>query len=215
MHNAATAAQERTMSPTPWRIKADYLENCNCDLLCPCLFAVAPAEGDCNVPIAYHIREGHYGTVQLDDLTVVRVTIFPGPGLMSSGNQKMALYIDERATSAQHDALVQIFSGKAGGPLERLQVLVTEFLGVRRASITYTIDGPFHSVSIPDILDVVVEPAGGANPLREMVITNTRHACGPDLPVARGVRGTFRDHGFAWDNAGKNGHYKRIEWAVS
>src|SRR6266446_10704901 len=83
MHNAATAAQERTMSPTPWRIKADYLENCNCDLLCPCLFAVAPTEGDCNVPIAYHIREGHYGTVQLDDLTVVRLTIFPGPGLMS------------------------------------------------------------------------------------------------------------------------------------
>src|SRR4029434_4270588 len=46
MHNAATAAQERTMSPTPWRIKADYLENCNCDLLCPCLFAVAPTEGE-------------------------------------------------------------------------------------------------------------------------------------------------------------------------
>ena len=75
------------MSPTPWRIKADYLENCNCDLLCPCLFAVAPTESDCNVPIAYHIREGHYGTVQLDDLTVVRVTIFPGPGLMSSGGR--------------------------------------------------------------------------------------------------------------------------------
>jgi len=36
-----------------------------------------------------------------------------------------------------------------------------------------------------------------------MVFTNTRHACGPDLPVARGVRGVFRDHGFAWDNTGK------------
>jgi len=48
-----------------------------------------------------------------------------------------------------------------------------------------------------------------------MVITNTRHACGPDLPVARGVRGVFRDHGFAWDNTGKNGHYKLIEWAAA
>ena len=36
-----------------------------------------------------------------------------------------------------------------------------------------------------------------------MVITNTRHAWGLDLSVARGVRGVFRDHGFAWDNTGK------------
>lgn len=202
------------MSPTPWRIQADYLENCNCDLLCPCLFAVAPTHGDCNVPIAYHIRQGHYGDVHLDGLKVVRLTIFPGPGLMASGNQKMALYIDENATEAQYDALVEVFSGKAGGPLERLQTLVTEFLGVKRASITYTIDGALHSVAIPDIVDILVEPAGGANPPREMVITNTRHACGPDLPVARAVRGMFKDYGFSWDNAGKNGHYKLIEWSA-
>jgi len=200
---------------TAWRIRADYLENCNCDLLCPCLFAVKPTEGDCNVPIAYHIRAGHFGTVRLDDLTVVRVTIFPGPGLMASGNQKMALYIDERATDEQYDALEQIFTGKAGGPLGRLQVLVTQFLGVKRVPITYTIDGPIHSVAIPNILDVAVEPAGGTDPVREMVISNTRHACGPDLPVARGVRGAFRDYGFAWDNTGKNGHYKLIEWSAA
>jgi len=202
------------MSPTSWRIKADYLENCNCELLCPCLFAVKPTYGDCNVPIAYHIREGEYGQVRLDGLTVVRVTIFPGPGIMASGNQKMALYIDERATPEQHDALVAIFSGKAGGPLARLQTLVTEFLGVKRVPITYTIAGHLHSVAIPEIVDVAVEPAGGSNPPREMVITNTRHACGPDLPVGRGVRGTFRDYGYAWDNAGKNGHYKLIEWSA-
>lgn len=198
-----------------WYFKADYLENCNCDLLCPCLFAVKPTTGDCNVPIAYHIRAGQYDDVQLDGLTVVRVTIFPGPGLMASGNQKMALYIDARATEAQYNALEQIFTGKAGGPLARLQVLVTEFLGTRRAPITYTIAGAVHSVAIPDILDVAVEPAGGTDPVREMIITNTRHACGPDLPVARGLRGIFRDYGFAWDNTGKNGHYKLIEWSAA
>lgn len=198
-----------------WHLTADYLENCNCDLLCPCLFGVKPTAGDCNVPIAYHIQEGQYGTVSLDGLTVVRVTIFPGPGLMSSGNQTMALYIDARATEAQYEALVQIFTGQAGGPLARLQVLVTNFLGVQRVPITYTIRDAIHSVSIANILDVAVEPAGGANPPHEMVITNTRHACGPDLPVARGLRGLFRDHGFSWDNTGKNGHYKRIAWSAA
>ena len=191
------------MNPAAWRLTADYLENCNCDLLCPCLFGVEPTEGDCNVPIAYHIREGHYGDVRLDGLNVVRLTIFPGPGIMASGNQRMALYIDERATPVQHDALVEIFSGKAGGPPQRLQTLVTDFLGVKQVPITYTIQGPFHSVFIPDIVDILVEPAGGANPPREMVITNTRHPCGPDLPVARGVRGSFSDYGYSWDNTGK------------
>ena len=200
------------MAPTPWRIQADYLENCNCELLCPCLFGIRPTYGDCHVPIAYRIREGHYGDIRLDGLVVVRLTIFPGPGIMSSGQQKMALYIDDRATAEQYDALVEIFSGKGGGPLARLQVLVTDFLGVKRAPITYSVAGPLHSVFIPDIVDVAVEPAGGSNPPREMVITNTRHTCGPDLPVARALRGQFHDYGYAWDNTDKNGHYKLIEW---
>ncbi len=203
------------MATTAWRIKADYLENCNCDLLCPCLFGLQPTRIGCNVPIAYHVREGNYGTVRLDDLTVVRVTVFPGPGHMSTGNQKMALYIDARASQEQHAALTEIFSGQAGGPPGRLQTLVTEFLGVKQVPIDYRIDGPIHSVRIPDILDVAVEPAGGSNPPQEMVITNTRHACGPDLPVARGVRGKYQDYGLRGDNTGQNGHYKLIEWAAN
>jgi hypothetical protein len=103
------------MGPSPWYIKADSLENCNCDLLRPCLFAVKPTEGDCNVPIAYHIRQGPHGDVRLDDLMAVRVTIFPDPRLMSDGHQKMALYIDARATPEQHDALVETLSGEAIG----------------------------------------------------------------------------------------------------
>jgi hypothetical protein len=47
-----------------------------------------------------------------------------------------------------------------GGPLARWQVLVTEFLGCKRVSITDTIDGPIYGVFIPDILDVALEPAG-------------------------------------------------------
>jgi hypothetical protein len=78
----------------------------------------------------------------------------------------------------------------------------------------YTIEGPIHSVLIPEIVDVALEPAGGSNPPHEMTITNTRHTCGPDLPVARSIRGKFRDYGFAWDNTGKNGHYKLIEWSA-
>jgi hypothetical protein len=33
------------------------------------------------------------------------------------------------------------------------------------------------------------------------------------MPVACGIRGTFRDYGFSWDNTGKNRHYKLIAWS--
>jgi hypothetical protein len=47
-----------------------------------------------------------------------------------------------------------------------------------------------------------------------MVITNARHACGPDLPVACSVRGTVNEYGFAWDYPGHHGHCKPIEWSA-
>ena len=59
------------MSNTAWKISGDYFETCNCDYLCPCLstnLAGDPTHGHCNVALAYHIENGHYGDVTLDDL---------------------------------------------------------------------------------------------------------------------------------------------------
>ena len=41
-----------------WRLSGDYFENCNCDVVCPCLFSTAPpltarpTQGECNVPLS-------------------------------------------------------------------------------------------------------------------------------------------------------------------
>src|SRR2546429_98439 len=61
-------------SQPQWRIAGDYFENCNCDVVCPCLFSTAPqltsrpTQGVCDVAFGFHINQGHYGDVTHDGL---------------------------------------------------------------------------------------------------------------------------------------------------
>ena len=49
-----------------WRLSGDYFENCNCDVLCPCLVSTGapltarPSRGTCDVAIAFHIERNEY-----------------------------------------------------------------------------------------------------------------------------------------------------------
>ena len=54
-----------------WELRGDYFENCNCEILCPCVIPVppgAPTEGHCDVGFAFHIEEGNYNGVSLGGL---------------------------------------------------------------------------------------------------------------------------------------------------
>ncbi|MDQ3410809.1 MAG: DUF1326 domain-containing protein, partial [Chloroflexota bacterium] len=107
-----------TATPT-WSITGDYFENCNCAVVCPCLFSPAapfsspPTEGACEVAFAFHLDRGSFGDVSLDGLNAVLIARTPGP--MIDGNWQVALYLDERADAGQQQALQAIFAGSAGG----------------------------------------------------------------------------------------------------
>ena len=89
-----TSAQPR------WQINGDYFENCNCDVACPCLFSsgpplsAQPTQGACEVAMAFHIDQGSYDGISLDDLNVALAFRTPGP--MGEGNGSAATYLDER-----------------------------------------------------------------------------------------------------------------------
>jgi hypothetical protein len=52
-----------------WRIVGDWFDNCSCAVPCPCTFAQAPDNGFCESVLFWHVREGHYGDVKLDNLS--------------------------------------------------------------------------------------------------------------------------------------------------
>ena len=67
------------MSDFPsWHIVGDWFDNCSCAVPCPCTFAQAPDNGFCESVLFWHVREGHYGDVKLDNLSFVRVGRWEG-----------------------------------------------------------------------------------------------------------------------------------------
>src|SRR6266849_3320451 len=61
-----------------WHVAGEWFDNCSCAVPCPCTFAQAPDNGFCESVLFWHVREGHYGDVKLDNLSFVRVGRWEG-----------------------------------------------------------------------------------------------------------------------------------------
>jgi hypothetical protein len=104
------------MDDTPsWHIVGDWFDNCSCAVPCPCTFAQAPDYGFCESVLFWHVREGHYGDVKLDNLSFVRVGRWEGDLRARKATGVAGLYIDDHADDRQMEALPAIIGGRAGG----------------------------------------------------------------------------------------------------
>ena len=97
-----------------WKMKGEYLKNCNCLASCPCDTEGFPSPSSfCEGIAAMHITEGHFEGIRLDGLHWAGVVKWPGA--LHEGNGAILPLIDERASPEQRDALLNILSGKHGG----------------------------------------------------------------------------------------------------
>ncbi len=207
-----------TATETRWELHGEYLENCNCDIVCPCLFSAnapmtsKPTQGACEVGFGFHVDRGTFGDVSLDGLNVALIA--RTPGAMAEGNWQVALYLDERADDAQGEALQAIFTGAAGGVMANLAPLIGEVLGARRASIQWQKDGKRRSVQVDEVMSLAVHAVPSIDPDGEIWAKNA-HPFAPEA-VAMAVgeeHSTYADYGLNWDNSGKNAHYAPINWS--
>ena len=195
-----------------WTLSGDYFESCNCDLVCACLIQAAPPRGRCDAALAFHVDQGSYGQTSLDGLNAVLVVSFPGPGRMRDGNWAAAVYVDAAASESQQQALGAIYSGQAGGPMQMVFLLVSNFLGVKTAPIRYEIDGNARRLSIPDILDIDIEAVTGRDGSEPLWATNAAHPVSPKLALAQSTAYRYADHNLAWDVSQTNGHFAPFSW---
>ena len=205
-------------SQTQWHIAGDYFENCNCDVVCPCLFSPAPqmtsrpTQGACDVAFGFHIDRGQYGDTPLDGLNAA--VIAHTPGAMAEGNWSVALYVDERGDEAQRAGLQAIFSGAAGGAMGALAPLVATVLGVKAVPITFTKEGKRRAIDIPSVMHMGVHAAPSGDPDAEIWASNAHPFNAQGVALAVGDEGsTWADYSLRWDNSGKNGHYAPIHWS--
>ena len=122
-----------------WWMRGDWFDVCKCTIPCPCTFAQAPSEGDCEGILAWHIRTGRYGDESLDGLNVVALGAFEGNLWEGGRRATLGIYMDERADEAQREALQMIFSGQAGGWPAEFANSILEVRGIEYVPITFEI----------------------------------------------------------------------------
>ncbi|MBI1386316.1 MAG: DUF1326 domain-containing protein [Rhizobiales bacterium] len=196
-----------------WSIKGELALNCSCDVFCPCVVSLGqakPSEGFCHAWLAVRIDEGKWGRTSLSGLNVALLLDIPGK--MGDGNWTVAAYIDERASDKAFDALLAIFGGKARGTTGLFKLLVGNFLGARRETVEYVTEGKVRMINVPKVIQGAVEPIKGADPEAEVMVRNTEYWMGPDVVVARALKGRVRDFGRVWNFENRSAEICQISW---
>jgi hypothetical protein len=140
-----------------WNLKGTYFETCSCDLMCPCnmSFDHGATYDYCRVTLVFNITEGE---IEGTDVAGLKVAVIADtPKVMTEGNWKLGMFVDENASDEQMEKLAGVLSGEMGGPMAGLAPLVGEVLGVERAPIDVVEDGLTHSVKIGDAIDFEIE----------------------------------------------------------
>jgi hypothetical protein len=194
-----------------WEIAGDYFESCNCEAACPCVFLSPPTSGECKVVVGWHINRGTMAGVNLSGLNFAIAV--HSPGHMAKVKWTLAGYVDAKADVAQRKALETILSGQGGGYFAAIAPLIGKVLGISPAKIDFEAKGKQRSMKIGDVGAVDIQAIDGAEG-QEVTIKNNPLGIVPGEPavVARSTRLSYHDHGFKWDEAGKNGFFSPFKY---
>jgi hypothetical protein len=198
-----------------WSVKGSYTETCSCELMCPCnlSFDHGATYDYCRVVLVFNIREGEIEGTDVGGLKLAAIA--DSPKVMTEGNWKLGIFVDENATDEQADKLVKVFTGQLGGPMAGLAPLVGEVLGVEKAAFDVTDDGVRHSVRIGDGIDFEIEdivPFGveTGQPVR---FDGMFHPVGSNLTMAEAKRSSINAFGIQYE--GKTGlSTSEFSWAA-
>jgi hypothetical protein len=141
-------------------LQGSLLEVCTCNILCPCWVGEDPDGGTCDGVLAWHFDQGSINGTDVSGRTFAILTHIPGNIL--EGNWRIVVYIDDGATDEQQQALLDVWTGKLGGPIADLAQLVGEVLAVERAPITFEVEGARGTLKIGGAIEANLQPFQGA-----------------------------------------------------
>lgn len=203
-----------------WWMKGDWFDVCSCNVPCPCSFAQAPSNNHCEGVLAYHIREGRYGNVELGGLNVIALGTFDGNIWEKENPASLGILMDERASDGQRDALQKVFSGQAGGWMGTFAELVGEVRGIEFVPIEFKVaeDLAQWNAEIPGKVRAFAEAlAGPTTPpgARVQVYNAPGSEVGPGqiMTWGKAVENEVNAFGFKWNWAGKSSKHIPFDWS--
>ncbi|WP_172292993.1 DUF1326 domain-containing protein [Pseudoruegeria sp. HB172150] len=164
---------------TDWEIHGREMVNCNCSYGCGCQFNALPTHGHCRAAVIFEINKGHYGGVKLDGLYTASNYTWDGP--VHEGGGTMQLFIDDKATDAQAQAMEKIMLGEDTDDMATMwwvfAAMSPNRLETIRAPIGFDLDIEARTGkgTVGDIFEMTAEPI--RNP-----VTGAEHRARIDLP---------------------------------
>ncbi len=188
-----------------YQLEGSLLEVCTCNILCPCWVGEDPDGGTCDGLFAWHFDKGSINGTDVSGRTFGWIGHIPGNIL--EGNWRIVVFVDEDATDEQQQALLDVWTGKLGGPIADLAQLVGEVVAVERVPITFTVEGVKGTVRFGDSASAELEPykgaTGEATTLHDTVFTTI-----PGSPAYVGKADHYKvdleQYGFKIDLQGHN-----------
>lgn len=143
-----------------YTLEGRLLEVCNCKTLCPCWVGEDPDFGTCEGTLAWHFDKGDIDGVNVSGLTFAVLCHIPGNILQ--GNWRVVAYVDEKASKAQEEAILGVYTGKKGGPVADLAKLIGEVVDIERVPITFEVEKGKGRLRIGKTIAADLEPFKGA-----------------------------------------------------
>ena len=143
-----------------YQLEGSLLEVCTCNILCPCWVGEDPDGGICEGVLAWHVDKGSINGTDVAGRTLALLAHIPGNIL--EGNWRVVAYIDDEATDEQQQALLDVWTGKLGGPIADLAQLVGEVIAVEKVPIMFHVEGANGTLKIGDAVQAKLRPFQGA-----------------------------------------------------
>ena len=194
-----------TPTITTFSLDGTLLEACSCKAPCPCWIGDDPDGGACDAFIAYHVDRGQIHGLDVSGLSLVLVNQIPGNVL--AGNWRVVLYVDDKATPAQREALLDAFGGKLGGAPAELAKLIGEIVAVHPVPIEHRVEGGKGTIRVGEAVYSEMAPytdlQGRSTSIHESVFSTI-----PGSPAYVSKAATHQvnipDHGMVWEFSGRN-----------
>lgn len=147
---------------TSWKLTGHYIMACNCDYGCPCNFNARPTRGSCEGVTAVIVEKGNFGDVRLDGSKIFLALKWPGA--VHEGNGVASVYLDEKDSPAQRDALFKLLQGgvPAGFAMGLYLGTVAQLLGPRTVKIDVKLAGKDTAFTIGEHVACRMQPIRNA-----------------------------------------------------
>ena len=138
------------LAAQPETVQGEYLEARSVSVYVgACHYGAEYVEGGREATLVWNIRQGTWKGVSLEGLTVVAVVTAKNNLAIDTNTRRSVLYIDEKATSEQRTALINLMAAKRSE-------MLGEIVSTENASITFTKEGVKYDLRVGEMLTLSV-----------------------------------------------------------